>query len=435
MREGKKIDSLAAAKHHAWFHHYDSDGFITIAKKDNETGAFKQYHYKSPEQLADHLSEWIGVDVYFSQNTFYRPQRRIENLRQLRALYTDLDFYLFNYSPGWILAKLEHEFYGKTIPEPNMIIFSGQGIVLIWLIDPVPHMALPLWQAVQNHFLKELSSLGGDPKAIDAPRIFRIAGSTSSKNGEQVRVEYRSEIRYDLRQIQYDYLPDLIQKENKKKPGRKKKVVHLHNVYSLNHARILDLAALVELRNHEVTGYRETILFLYRYWTCCFHEDTAEAMRQTLEFNNTFTRPLPEREVKRATQSAEKAYEAKSSKAANEIAIKKGYPGAGYNLSNAKIIRWLDIRPEEMRELKTIINTKEKRRRDLKRKEEARRAAGVPTREEWKKKEAMKKDASLEKVKSALKENPKLSIRKLAEKTGLSKSYVERLKKLIQSGQ
>ena len=207
--------------------------------------------------------------------------------------------------------------------------------------------------------------------------------------------------------------------------------MHLFNVYSLNQARLLDLVALVEMRNHEVTGYRETILFLYRYWTCCFNQDKREALNQTLELNRTFTRPLPEREVIRATQSAEKASEAKSSKESNRIAMEKGYPGAGYNLSNAKIIRWLDITPEEMEKLKTIINTKEKRRRDLIRKGEKRRAAGVPTREEWKRNESMKKDASLEKVRSALKENPKLSIRKLSEVTGLSKSYVERLKKLL----
>ena len=377
----------------------------------------------------------MGEDVFYSQNTFYKPQRRIENIRQLRSLYVDIDFYMLDYKPSWILGKLEHEFYGRSIPEPNMIIFSGQGIVLIWLIEPVPHQALPLWQAVQNHFLKNLSDLGGDPKAIDAPRVFRIAGTTSSKNGELVHVEYRSEYRYELRQLQYDYLPELKREYNKtlkkKKSGRKKKIVHLYNVYSLNHARVLDLVKLVELRGYEVTGYREIICFLYRYWTCCFLGDPQEALRQTLELNSTFTHPLREREVELATRSAEKAYEARGSKEANRIAMEKGYPGAGYNVSNAKLIEWLDIQPEEMRQLKTIINSKEKRRRDLERKERARRAAGVPTREEWQESEARKTEESLQKVKKALEGNPGLSLRKLAAETGLSKSYVEKLKKLL----
>lgn len=423
-------ERIEEAKKHILFHHNDADGYITIAKKHRGSGKFTQYHYR-PADLAKQLTKYMGEDVYYSQNTFYKPQRRIENIRQLRSLYVDLDFYIFNYDPSWILGKLEHEFYGESIPEPNLIIFSGQGIVLIWLIEPVPHQALPLWQAVQGHFLKNLSDLGGDPRAIDAPRVFRIAGTTSSKNGETVHVQYRSEYRYELRQLQHDYLPELKPARQQGKRGRKKKIIHLFNVYSLNHARMLDLVKLVEMRDYEVTGFRETICFLYRYWTCCFTSEPQEALVQTLDLNGTFTCPLPEREVERATRSAEKAYEARSCKESNRIAIEKGYPGAGYNLSNAKIIKWLDISPEEMQQLSTIINTKEKRRRDLKKKEEKRRAAGIPTRKEWKQSEEEKTELSMQKIRDALEENPNLSIRKLAAITGLSKSYVDKLKKKI----
>lgn len=76
--------------------------------------------------------------------------------------------------------------------------------------------------------------------------------------------------------------------------------------------------------------------FLRRYWQCCFLEDPDQALAETLEFNSQFKNPLSEREVIKATRSAEKAWEARSSKKANEIAIKKGYPGAGYNLTNKK---------------------------------------------------------------------------------------------------
>ncbi|MED4226989.1 hypothetical protein [Neobacillus cucumis] len=105
--------------------------------------------------MADSLTDWIGEDVFFSQNTFYKTQRQIQNSRQLKPLYVDLD--LFNYHPYWVLDKLEHEFYKQVIPEPNIIIFSGQGIVLIWLLEPVPYKALPLWQAVQDYFLEQVT--------------------------------------------------------------------------------------------------------------------------------------------------------------------------------------------------------------------------------------------------------------------------------------
>lgn len=423
---------MDAAQHHILFHHdpQNADGYVTIAKKDSRTGRFEQYYYK-PAELADHLTQVMGEDVFFSQNTFYRKARRIETIRQLRSLYVDLDFYIFNYDPNWILGKLEYEFYSQTIPEPNLIIFSGQGVVLIWMIEPVPYMALPLWQAVQNYLIQQLKPLGGDPKSADAARIFRLAGSTSSKNGNEVRVEYRHDYRYTLRDIQHDYLPDLTPKKEKAKRGRKKKVVHLFNIYSLHNARLRDLDKLVTMRHGEMEGYREITLFLYRYWSCCFTGDPQEALQQTLEFNQAFTHPLSRKEAVKATVSAQKAWEAKSDKAANDRAKAMGYPGAGYRISNAKLIDWLAITPEEQKHLSTIIGPKEKRARDLKSKEEKRREEGIRPMDEYNRERSDQKDCKKEILKKAMEENPNASIRKLAQITGISKSHVGDLKKEI----
>jgi hypothetical protein len=420
--------SLDEARYHAWFHHNDSDGWITVAKK-TVNGKFQQRHYK-PEELAESLTEWLGEDVFFSQNTFYKPQRRIENLRQLKALYVDLDFYLFNYHPYWVLDKLEHEYYKQVIPEPNIIIFSGQGIVLIWLLEPVPYKALPLWQAVQDYFLNQLKDLGGDSKAADAARVFRLAGTINSKNDAEVHAEYRHDYRYELRQLQFDYLPELEEKKKKTK-GRKSKVVRVHAVRSLHYARILDLDKLVELREYDVYGHRELFCFLYRYWLCCLLDDPDEALSSTLEFNSQFKNPLLKREVIKATKSAEKAWSARSDKQANEIAIQKGYPGAGYNISNTKLINWLDITDEEQRHLKTIIAGSEKRRRkrirDRSYQEEKRREEGAVKRQDYIKEQHDKTDNHLFAIKYLLEKGYKQ--KQIAEELGLSKGRVSQLVK------
>lgn len=423
--------NTAKAYDHIWFQHSGADGFITIAKKQ-PNGKMKQYHYK-PEELAANLSSWMGEDVFFSQNTFYRPQRSIENIRELRSIYVDVDFYIFNYDPRWIMGKLETEYFGEALPTPNIVIFSGQGIVLIWLIDPVPYKALPLWQAVENYFVNILKGIGGDTKASDAARVFRVAGSINSKNGNDVKVQYNHAYRYELRQLQTDYLPELTPYVNntaKKTKGRKKKVIQLYTILTLHFARLKDITKLVELRNHDIEGHRETICFLYRYWLCCYTNDPAQALEDTLELNSSFMNPLPNKEVMRATKSAEKAWEAKSNKKANEVAVQKGYPGAGYNISNYKLIDWLDIQPDEMIHMLTIIDTKEKRRRDKKRKEEKRRENGAMTRANY----LGLKDIKVEKLETEIKKNPKISIRKLAEITGIPRSTVQRLKKEIQIG-
>lgn len=431
-------NNLAQAEEHLLFHHNPATtkGWITLAKKDPETHRFKQYHYQ-PEELAAHLSEWSGEDVYYSQNSFYKPSRRIDNIKQLKSLYVDLDVYNLGFTPEWVLGKLEYEYFGQVIPEPNMVIFSGRGLVLIWHIEPLPHMAMPLWKAVETFFADSLKSVGADSKATDPARIFRLPGTINSKSRATVTAQYRHDYRYDIHDLQYDYLPELTPPppKAKKKLGRKPKILHLFNVYTLHQARALDITKLVTLRGGDVRNHREYICFLYRYYTCCYTSDPERALEETLELNSEFLEPLPLKEVTTATRSAEKAWAAKSNDAANEAAKQAGYPGAGYNISNAKLIEWLDITPEEQEQLQTIISANEKRRRKrvhyrqnreaiLKQKEDKRRAEGSIPREAYLSQAEQKR----QQIVKTIEENPSASVRKLAEITGLSKSMVQRVK-------
>lgn len=117
--------------------------------------------------------------LFLSEYSFI-PQRRIENIKELRALYTDIDSYLLNLSIEWLLGNVELLIQDNEIPQSNIIIFSGRGIVFVWLLNPVPYKVLPLWQVLENNFAEKLSKIEADKKATDAARIFRIAGSTNT---------------------------------------------------------------------------------------------------------------------------------------------------------------------------------------------------------------------------------------------------------------
>lgn len=368
-----------SALEHILTHHAGADGWVTLCRKDNSR--WRQYHYRVDE-VASTLSEWLGEDVYFSQNTFYRPSRKIEYIRQLRALYVDVDNYLLNLDPMWTIGALEENLFGEKIPDPNLIIHSGRGLALVWLITPVPSQALPLWQAMENYLVRQLDKFGGDAKASDAARVLRLAGTVNSKSGEAVEVQLRHDYRYTLRDLEREYLPALSPKRGKKPVGGN---THhrLYKTYTLHYARIMDLLKLCELRGWDMTDYREITLFLYRYWSCCFLKDPKEALEATLETNECFTRPLTRREVITATRSAEKAFYAKSNPEANRIAKEKGYPGAGYNISNAKLIEWLNITEEEQTQLDTIIGRSVKYERNNQRRQKARREAGKATRDKY----------------------------------------------------
>lgn len=428
---GNLAVNLEAAEKQLLFQHnpQTTKGWITLAKKDPHTKRFFQYHYQ-PEELASSLSEWTGEDVYFSQNTFFKPQRRIDNIRQLRSLYVDLDVYTKGLDPEWVLGKLEHEYFGQTIPEPNLVVFSGRGLVLIWTIDPIPYMAMPLWRAVENYLVDQMKELGADIKATDPARIFRLAGSINSKNKALVKAEYRHAYRYDIHDLQYDYLPELSPKaQEPKKRGPKPKVLRMFNTYTLHLSRARDIAKLVELRQGDMEGYRETTCFLYRYWTCCLSNDPARALDDTLDINSEFIKPLPQKEVINATKCAEKAWAAKSNDKANELAKAMGYPGAGYNLKNSKIIEWLDITPEEQTHMSTIIGSQEKRRRNLLLKEEQRRAKGVRPMETYNQERKQKVQDKATILKQLMKKHPAWTNAQLAEEMNTTVRTIQRLKK------
>lgn len=338
INEDVNIDE---SREHLKLLHGNSEGYITIAKKDT---SYSQWHYKKNE-LLEHTEEIVnGINSYVSQNTFYRPQRRIENIKELRAVYIDIDCYNSKYTKDAVQYFLENDLYGHKIPRPNYLIDSGRGLYYIILIKPVPSMAMPLWYAVQRYLFNELKKFGADANALDPTRVLRIVGTLNSKSGTCVEILDAHNYEYSLREIQEEYLPEVSKK--KKSKGRPKKMVSLFNEYSLYYSRIMDISKLCELRNYDLEGHREVILFLYRYFSACFTEDAEEALSRALELNDKFKKPLPENEVIRDTKSATRAYE-------NRL----------YKYTNTKLIKILDITLEEQQHLRTIISSKEKYRR------------------------------------------------------------------------
>ena len=327
----------------------NSKGWITRAEINE--GRFKQWHYKVNE-LAE--MDYAQENIYLSQNTFYKPCRRIENIKELNCNYIDLDTYNTEFTKDQILMNLNDNYFGKRIPTPNFIIDSGRGLYLQWLIRPVPYMALPLWKAVEEYLYKELKEFGADRKALDPTRLLRPPGSINSKSKTVVKIIEVNNYIHDLREIQTEYLPEIPKKEKNKssapkKKGRPKKVVYMFNERSLYLARIKDIVKICELRNYDLEGEREIILFLYRYYLNYFFEDEQKALNDTLELNMMFDKPLTEKEATKATESAERAYKSKTK---------------DYKYKNETLIELLQITEEEQKHMVTIISKDEVKRRN-----------------------------------------------------------------------
>jgi len=193
---------------------------------------------------------------------------------------------------------------------------------------------------------------------------------------------------------------------------------------TLHLARARDLEKLVRLRRGEMDGYRECTLFLYRYLMLLLTNDPQEALERTRRLNEMLSNPLSPKEVEQATRSAEKMWQSQIVKAECSVNRKNpaSYQTLSYFYSNDKIIRQLNITPEEQRELATIIGPEEKKRRDRERKEQRRRAANRPTLLM----KAVRMEEKTQQVRQILEAHPGLSIRQISRITGYSKSAVQR---------
>lgn len=316
--------------------HESNDGFITIAKNQK---TWKQQYFNDINKINIRLNT---KDTYVSQNSFKNQSRRLINLNRLHSIYIDIDCYRKNLTKEAVIYFLE-EMYGE-IPRPNFLIDSGRGIYYVILINE-DKKKLAEWQTIEKFLYSKIEWLGADAKCLDATRVLRVIDSINSRNNNKVKVLDQYEYNYSIDEILENYIPEIrkYKKSKKKKKGRPKKIVSLYNLYHLYASRIADIEKLCELRNYNMTGYRETTLFLYRYFGNIYHDNEEDALYNALELNKMFTEPLNEDELIKDTESASRYYK-----------------DIKYKYSNAKLISILDITEEEQKKLSTIISTKRK---------------------------------------------------------------------------
>lgn len=384
--------------------HKDSEGYITVAKMGNR---WQQYYFEGINDLSINLK---GKDVYISQNTFNNKSRRLIHLKELKALYIDIDCYKMNLSKEAVKYFMENDLYGQ-IPVPNMLIDSGRGLYYIIFLENTMAEELPKWQLVEKYLYEKLKDLGADNKALDATRVLRVTGTVNSKNNSIVKVIDTYDYQYTLDEIIENYIPEIIEdRKEKQKPkgvrkkGRKKKFVSLFTLYNLYYTRFKDIKKLVEIRNYEMTGYREITLFLIRYFLNVYHGDDDLVMEEVLEINNSFTEPLEKDEVFKATLSG-------ATRATENV----------YKYSNDKLIKLLDITPLEQKQMATIISKSEKYYRNNKnRREQRRNKEGLTKREADK----LKNEERILELK-----RKKYTLKQISEKLNLSIDYVKKVSK------
>lgn len=375
------------------------------------------------------------TDVYLSLNAFEYGSRTTKALKQIRNIGVDIDCYKVNVSISKALEEIKQLIIKEKIPNPNLVIFSGRGLQLIYSISggAAPAMAF-LSQYITTQYIAELKHLGADTAATDVTRVFRLPYSINSRNGKLVTVEMWRTLEYSLEEL-YSYCTPL---ERRRKPIKRRKGTTvsiltpkngLKTLYSLNTARKNDLELLVTLRNGDIEK-RNVLTYIYAYTVALILKNKQATIDFALQLNDRFQEPQKASEVKR---TAGNAYD--DAMEFFEEFRKRDYrmwystrDGIKRPMKNETIIEELGITPEEMQQMATLIDDNEKQKRDTERK---RKKRGSVTREEYIKEQHDKTDDKLFKLHELLKQNPNAKKTELAKQLGISRMHLYRLIKQL----
>jgi hypothetical protein len=188
--------------------HRGNDGYITFHRKVRRNGEEDWDNLRSVQasKLAGMFPSFaadLTENGYFSLNAFYVPSRSTSRLRWLTCCFVDLDYHTLGITWSDAVAMVLREEEEGRIPAPSILINSGRGLWCLWILEKpgelvskpleAHHTVVMLWSEVQRVIGKRFAAmnLGADRGARDGARVARVPGSINTKAPiGQGRVKY-----------------------------------------------------------------------------------------------------------------------------------------------------------------------------------------------------------------------------------------------------
>ncbi|BCX89988.1 hypothetical protein MIN45_PP01 (plasmid) [Methylomarinovum tepidoasis] len=363
-------------------------------------------------------------DTYVSVNEF-DGWRLVRLLRSLRAVYVDLD--------GTTDLDLALDtLLESRMPAPSLTVFSGRGLHLYWLIQPMPPKTLPVWQRITDSLNQALAPIGADPKARDCTRVLRLVGTVNSLNNAVVRGLIITGYRWTLHELANEVLG---QRKPRKAPG-KAKIRDIHaqaakraqrapqavsgSIYERWYKVYQDLLAIARHHDGQIPeGYRDSWLFLSGVALSWFSR--AESLRDEIEnAAQTFTPGLTDREIKAVAKTIQQRAEAAA--AGKTIEWQGQEVDPRYRFRRATLHKWLQpLIPETLYpELRAILPDRIARERKLLRDQDRARKVYWQDRESSYTGKGVRKDNEQRRAMALLMRAGGASYRQISEELGVS---------------
>lgn len=399
----------------SFYHNSKLKGTFSVLQMIDGEKKQRTYLLKDLDKALENLRA-SETDTWICQNDFNRFNRRLVNLERINLVFSDIDTYNSAYKDvdeEVICRVLKNFLEQKGYPQPSIMVFSGRGIQIKWLLkQSLEAKDLPMWKKVQLAICEKLKSFGADSNALDASRLLRLEGTKNTKSGKYARViqPCANPARYTFEQLVEKFDIDLTEDEQEVKVKKEKVIVIKEKVVkespfrpyvissskinnplgnkknlkkksfkNLAWCRLLDLRTLADIREGVKEGNRMTFLFWSLNFMACSLQinalnfwKEAEALAQRFYPNGDYN-------LKDLNTIYEKV--CKSQKGETVTYDGKKYTTL-YTPTNKTLISIFQITADEQKKMITIIDEHEKKERHRVKESQRRRSMGAKSHKE-----------------------------------------------------
>ena len=265
-------------------------------------------------------------EYFLTANSFSTPkERKKKNLYTIQNIVLDIDIHSAKRDRDFFVQRLDAVLYlafkDKTfpLPVPNTVVYTGRGIQLWWAVCPFSAKELLyVYHDLVRYFAGEITKRINEDKElkkhviVDAAAskkesgLFRMPGTWNAKSRTFGSFRILHENKFDAVSLFFDRHPKtgkpFIKYKSKRKNGFRDYGKYMEE--KIRH--------LIKLRREEgldENGFRD--LYCLIVYCAYLSSGTAEdiAWGKTIALNESFQRPLPEKELRSYMSSAtEKKY-------------------------------------------------------------------------------------------------------------------------------
>lgn len=315
-------------------------GIVTIVRRPQGTSTMEPVASVPAEQAGEWLSQMhvsANADYYITKAQFSKARSwESEKLFALNAIWVDIDAH--GETPSFAEAERVHSLLIHALPElagipvPNIIIYSGRGFHLVWLIEQCAAKLTFMHRAVSAYYGEVIRDLIAGFKltkysvdgsyGANVSGLTRIPGTFNTHSNTYCTYEIIHRRRILLTE-QYD----TVEYRSGKGTVDSKRCCQFASsaVQAAGELRVNALLKLLELRTNW-EGYRDYFLLILFSACQMAGYPKEEALRLVLKANTQLKPALSEREVQSLLSTAVKKH---------------------YKMKNAYIITTLDLTADE----------------------------------------------------------------------------------------